>query len=619
MTTQTKTRSRAPGKLIQAVFPMVGMFLACVVLAIACLLLSYSNFSPDIFKGYFEHPMILVVNTLVAFALCMVLYTCIGRAWIAYLVTALVCLGIAIGNYYLIIIRCDPLQAEDILCLREALNITSTQSYELKISWRIVAAVAAGAACCVALGLIFRHGLSLKGRLLPLVVTGVLVCGTYWAVNTGTILRYCENYEYIDTWSSTQIYASRGVLYSFSRSALNLSSSKPDGYSEEKAEQYMAGYTDKDIPEERKVDIIVVMRESYNDLSDLGGTQTGVDWQTPYELYHKLAQESYTGRMVSNGFGGNTKDAERCFLTGSSEVPAYRRLANSYVWWLRRQGYTTEGAHPFNGWFYNRQNFNRYIGFENYYFKENLFGALSDEKAADDDILYEQILRLYNESSPDEPYFSFSVTFEGHGPYDYRGKDAQDNQYVLEGADTADGYALNDYLNCVRRRDEELMVLIDALRQSDRPVVVLTYGDHNATLGADINNYTTAAYDTYGINMDVSTEEGFYNYYTTEYLIWANDAAKEVLDFDFTGTGPTVSPCYLMNVLAECLGWEGNAHLQAMGDLMQTFPVISTKGIVSVEGKLVQQIDEAHTEQWRKFEYINYNWQHRFLYEELAE
>ena len=105
------------------------LLLACGVLTVCTLLLSYSNFTDEIFRGYFEHPIILFLNYAIVAGLCLLLYGLIGRAWLAFLVTWVICLGVALGNYYLIIIRTDPLQFEDLTCIREALAITDTQGY----------------------------------------------------------------------------------------------------------------------------------------------------------------------------------------------------------------------------------------------------------------------------------------------------------------------------------------------------------------------------------------------------------------------------------------------------------------------------------------------------------
>ena len=49
-------------------------------------------------------------------------------------------------------------------------------------------------------------------------------------------------------------------------------------------------------------------------------------------------------------------------------------------------------------------------------------------------------------------------------------------------------------------------------------------------------------YAELGISLDTTTEEGFRNYYSTWYLIWGNQAAKDLLGEDFQGQGPDLSP-----------------------------------------------------------------------------
>ena len=88
--------------------------------------------------------------------------------------------------------------------------------------------------------------------------------------------------------------------------------------------------------------------------------------------------------------------------------------------------------------------------------------------------------------------------------------------------------------------------------------MLAVFGDHKPWLG-----YSNSAYQELGVNLDTATEEGFYNYYSTRYLIWANDAAKEALGEDFVGEGPDVSSCFLMNLLFDLCGWQGNAWAQA--------------------------------------------------------
>lgn len=597
------------GQKVGYFFWNIGLLaLACFVLCLATLLLSAANFGMEVFDGYFEKPMIVLVNFMIPFAFAMVLYLFIGRAWIAYTVTAVIAMCIALGNFFLIAIRNDPLKFIDILCLREALDITATQHYELHFGWEVIISVLACAGAGVGLFFLARWTPKVKNRLGLLVTAACTVTVTAITLNDTTVVNeLMQNYDHINTWSSTQIYISRGVLYSFTRSAMNAFDSAPEGYSEKQAENVLAQYPQTNIPADKKVNIIAIMRESYCDLSALECDEGAIDFSC-YDAYHSLVAESYSGKLITNGFGGNTKNAERCFLTGSYAPIDNRKPADSYVWYLREQGYTAEGAHPFDGWFYNRLNVSRYLGFDTYKFREDTFYDLvGEEEVADDDVLYDVIWQMFDESDPNVPYFNFSVTYEGHGPYSYR-KNDYDTSFIRNHYAKPDGYAMNNYLSCVYQRDQELMVLVDRLRESDRPVVLLIFGDHKPTLGSDINNYTTAAYETFGIDMNVSSEQGFVDYYSTEYVIWANDAAKQMLGIDLAGKqGPMISPCYLMNVLFDAVGWDcGSSYMQAMGGYMEQFPVVSSKGRVSVNGVLSQSIPADQTEDYNDLLYIDY-------------
>lgn len=597
------------------------LLLACGALTAFTLRLSYSNLNPDIWMGYLEDLWIPLINLALVYGSCLVLYALLGRAWPAYLLTSLVWLGVALGNYYLIIIRTDPLQFVDLTCLREALAITGTQGYELELSAPILVSVGGVLGFTVLLALLSRWKPRWRGtRWLALTFSIAAFAGVSALGNSWTMLNLTQNYQHINTWSTTQIYVSRGVVYSFYRTVFS-GSGKPDNYSEADTVKLLNSYSEEAIPKDRKVDVFVIMRESYSDLSELDCDREAIDFSC-YERYHNFVNESVLkGNLVTNGFGGDTKNAERCFLTGYYTPRDWRKPTDSYVWYLKQEGYRTEGAHPFNGWFYNRLNVNRYLGFDAYEFREDTFDALvGEEVIANDDVLYDEIWRMYGQSDPDTPYFNFSVTYEGHGPYAYS-RNQYRTRFVKRDANSSDGFAMNNYLSLIQRRDEELMVLVERFRRSDRPIVLLTYGDHKATLGKDINNYTTAAYERYGMDVDLSTAEGFFNYYSTDYVIWMNDAAKAKLGVSGgLREGPTISPCYLMNVLFDTLGWgKGPAFLQAMGDKMEDFPIYSTKGRVSIEGELVTGIPGKWLDSYRMVQALSYYRQRHFSYEALAD
>ena len=69
----------------------------------------------------------------------------------------------------------------------------------------------------------------------------------------------------------------------------------------------------------------------------------------------------------------------------------FRSATNSYLWYLRDQGYTVEGSHPYYQWFYNRQNINSYLGFERYRFYEGDYEKLTSAALPEDSVLYQEV------------------------------------------------------------------------------------------------------------------------------------------------------------------------------------------------------------------------------------
>jgi hypothetical protein len=134
-------------------------------------------------------------------------------------------------------------------------------------------------------------------------------------------------------------------------------------------------------------------------------------------------------------------------------------------------------------------------------------------------------------------------------------------------------YILNNYLWSMQDTSGRMLTLLNELRDEEEPVVVLMYGDHKPWLG----DYESC-YEELGIDVNVSKMKGMVNYYGTEYVIWANEAAKAVLGDEFTGEGPTVGVTFLMNELFAKLGWKGDAHMQMMEEVRSELQTVSSIG-----------------------------------------
>ena len=557
---------------------------AALGLTLVSLLLAMGHYSLGIVRGYFEQPVILLLNYLPCVGLMFLMYGLTGRTSWAFAATAAVVLGFSVVNYYKLTFRDDPLLFVDLLLAKEAGNMAG--NYHLFVDVKLGLAL-----ICAAGGWAFLHFL-VRGRTPGVpraVIAGLSVLAmaalapTYLNASLyNTRAAYFERLP--NRWSSTQQYIARGFVYPFLHSIADVSPDPPEGYSEQEAAGLLSQYEDADIPEGKKVNIVGIMLEAFADFS----VYDRIEFQQDvYAIYHELEAESYSGALLDNIFAGGTVNTERAFLTGESSVVDYnhRSKTSSYVWYLKSQGYQTSGDHPCYAWFYNRRNINTYLGFDSYRFVENYYTQFTGGNVAYDAVFFPELTASVMEQMEDgAPLFSFSVSYQGHGPYsDSDCWWGETNDYIanFEMAQ-GDRTILANYFGSVMDTQRHLAEMVDTFRASGEPIVLVVFGDHKPWLG---NNSTV--YQALGIDLSQGSMESFYNYWSTRYLIWANDAAKEVIGHEMVGTGPDVSPCFLMNVLFERLGWKGDAYMQAVNECLQELPVMHSQGrYITADGEL---------------------------------
>lgn len=579
-----------------------GLTLAgAALLGLACLMLAHGPYDEAVFREYLTLPLLVALNLLPAMVLTALLYGLLGRAWLALAITALPVMGLALGNYYKLAFRDDPVVASDLPLLGEAGKMAG--EYHPFVTPRIALALGICAAAIVAVGLLARGRAGWRGRVLGSVLALAAAAALTPAYLSDALYSQQAAQNHLNRWSSTQQYLARGLLYPFLHSIPDAIPSPPEGYREAQTGQLLASYTDQDIPEEQKVNLVGIMLEAFTDFSRFAEVEVRPE---VYALYHALEAESYTGNLVTNIFAGGTVNTERAFLTGINTASLdYRSNASSYVWYLKSQGYQTSGDHPCNNWFYNRLNVNRYLGFDRYRFSEDFYAALSGQSTANDDIFFPQLTQsILDQMEDDRPLFSFSVSYQGHGPYSdevcWYG-DADDfvgNEQLDQGSRNI----LANYLASVRSTQASLMELVDTLRTTQEPVVLIVFGDHKPWLGN-----SNSVYHALGIDLSLSDEQSFYNYWSTRYLIWANDAAKAALGNDFVGEGPDVSPCFLMQVLFEQCGWAGDAYMQATREAYTTLPVMQEQGMYrTAQGTLTDTLTPEEQEVLQRFSHLEY-------------
>lgn len=610
------TSKRAPKHLKKGGFTdslfwtFLWLFLAGIGIGVLSLLFAVGPYGFSVFKSYFHHLLILFLNIAPVLLLIFCLYFLYGSARAAYITTSSVVVGLTFVNYYLLKFRDDPLMFADLLNAREGFSITVKQKYNLAPDRRMWFGIV-----CVLLGVFFislfvrhRSAVRFRKRMVLALIPAVLMVPLFRTISNQEVYKQkAVNFDSTNQWSATQVYLSKGFVYPFLHSMTFRTLKKPSGYRTSDAEKILDKYQDAKIPDSRKVSVITIQLEAFSDLSETGAK--GVDWDQVYGTYHKILENCYHGRLITNIFAGGTVNTERCYLTGFTQLKDFRENTNSYVRYFKSQGYSVTGSHPSYEWFYNRKNINQYLGFSNYYFYENYYKKLANNKIAADNLLMPEIYRLYQKEHQDgKPVFSFNVTYQGHGPYDssnvWRGEHFTDGRYS-----TASTNILDNYLGSIKDTAEQIQKLLESLQSSGDPVLVILYGDHKPWLGND-----NSVYRELGINLNLSTEEGFLNKYTTDYVIWASDAAVSILGDHFKGQGPNVSSNYLMNQLFDLCSWKGNAWMQATEDVHQVLPVMTTVGRFSEGGDLVEEKDlsKKAAATLKKYNLIQYYWEKHF-------
>lgn len=544
--------------------------------------------SRNLLLSYVTDPLILFLNLWPPVLLVWLFYFLFRRAWIGFLGGFLPIIGVALVNYYKIQLRADPFLAVDLNLASEAAGIVG--KYELELNWLIWLTLAALLAGLVFAVLLMPRGLrGWQGRML-----GALSAGALLAVSFVSI--YLNDYYYEKTggampWNEAQDYVSKGGIYPFLHSFQEMIFTAPEGYEQQKAEDLLNSYQDADIAEDQKVSVMGIMLEAFCDLTDFEILAQQDSVMDVYAPWHALEEQSVSGRLLTNIFAGGTVDTEWAFLTGYSNHSDFIQDTDSYVWYLDGQGYQTFGSHPGFGWFYDRQSINEFLGFQEYWFTENHYGDLVDPVAAQwnsDHVLMEELLKQLSERVQDGPCFSFSVSYQNHGPYEWQYTIA--DEYLTPESTGLTQESCNIWNNYLMRVADTLSAINDlvaGVEEMEEPVVLVLFGDHKPWGGNGNSGYSDL-----GCTFDLLTAQGFYDYYATPYIIWANSSAKEVLNREFTGEGGDFSPCFLMTEIFDQCGWEGPGFMQLAREIRQVTPLIHELGIYWKDGAPCYELPE---------------------------
>lgn len=503
---------------------------------------------PAIWEWAAAYPGHLLMTALLYTVPVYILGTLTGHLWIAAIPVGAAGMILALVDYFKNAINGTPLELADFGLAAQAGNVAGLAGdlTPPEDFW-----LAGAALLCAAAVLFFTRRLTaldslVRGRscLLSLTLAGILLTGT----GTRTVGGWLgvDFYTRMDAAASHDLH---GLTLALWRDIFPQPKTPPEGYSE----AYMLEVLDRvdeilgtgPAEEQTKPNILFILSESFYDLDRLPVLQYGSD---PLEHFHALEAESISGRFHSHYLGYGTGYIEMSMLYGlnSLDLPpgtnicfqndeVYERFDALAEQYTNSGNYTAEMLHAYDDTLYNRTVTYPLLGFNNLYFSDDIQqmgieyegGAYGGYYMRDGYFFQGMLDRMNAVNQTGKRAFLYGITMENHQPFDPE-KFNYECQIPLIAEDftPAQRDIIRVMLEGITRADQALGELTDALRDSPEPTIVVFFGDHRPNLfmpGGD-TVYTLLGLCPENDTLNWTTEQ-INDLYSTDYLIWANDAA----------------------------------------------------------------------------------------------
>lgn len=263
---------------------------------------------------------------------------------------------------------------------------------------------------------------------------------------------------------------------------------KPDGYSKERIQEITKKYQKAADERNKKADteqpnIIYVMSESFSDPSRLNGVEvTG----NPLAEYYKVANQTYSGNMLSQNYGGGTANIEFEALTGLSMALLNPQMTTPYtmlvpkmdqlpslVSTLQARQYETTAIHPYNTSMYKRKDVYDVLGFDQFLHQDTMThtDTIENNPYISDESAYQEVLDILADQK--QPQFVHLVTMQTHMPYN--GKYSNLDYSVKADGDVT---SIKNYLQDISYSSQALKNFTEELKKLPRRTLVVFWGDH---------------------------------------------------------------------------------------------------------------------------------------------
>lgn len=593
-------------KLDLAVDGSKSIVLDAVLIVAATLIADIALEFPSNIAVWNMKPVPFLIDMVIAIGLVAVPFLVSSGRTLASKIMCVVLFAIGIAEYTVLQFKNLPIQPGDLFALgtAAAVGANTTSGYTLTVGTGCMYGIAALIVSLILISLTSRD----RKRIVE--ANGEQAACSIWAAdveNADSLAKRAVGYRIVGwvlfalfigqftipyanglgisvyTWKPIPSYQDNGFLSSFVSTAQLMIPQKPKGYSKQIADKTVkelasrydeengegsAAKAARDQYSQQKPNIVVVMNETFSDLSIYDSIKDA-GYDGPQYLKSLYPDSILHGTLQVSAMGGGTCNSEFETLTGNSMAfigsgvypyETYNMNIDNLVSQLKGQGYDTHAIHPAAGSNWNRDGVYSAFGFDTFDDEATFVGATRFRNRIDDASTYSKTLEYLNGS--DTPQFIFDVTLMGHSGYE-TGLVPEDKQVncTVDGLDEKNQNKLNEYLAISNEEDAQLKTLIDGIKKSKKPTIVLFFGDHQPALSEAIG----------GESDDIVQTE---MQWQTCYTMWANyDVAGSV-----KGTELDTSTSYLSALLCHEAGIPMTDRQKAAYLLMEDVPKINVVG-----------------------------------------
>ena len=520
--------SRIGGLTAEAWRSLAGL-VVCTICGIIAIETPWNEAAGDIATSYFLIDFVVIFCVLVA-----LFFLGQRTGWLVGL-GLVACFALGIGQTFVIEFKGTALLPADLMALSTAAEVSSGYTYN-------VTTPMLGAALALAIGLIFCClmrpciGAPKRAWLLRPVANLAIAAACFMGIQGAFYnVSLQEDFEIsTDIWWPINSYTSGGFLPHFLNLFQKMQIGTPQDYSNETALEYeneLASVWQASQGEQRAAaeaqfndiqpSVICVMNETFSDLSLLNGLN--IDYTGP-AYFNSISDALVRGSLEVSAYGGGTCNSEFEFMTGNSlgyigsgnypytyyDLSGVQNLAAQFA----ELGYDTTAIHPNAATNWNRDEVYAGFGFNRFLSIDDFEGAPGYHSGCTDASTYQKILDQL--ASSDQPQFVLDVTMQNHSGYDQYNipeEDMLDYEFDFDPDDTALTHELNEYLSCINASDRDLEWFMNELRNLDRPVVLIFFGDHQPGMAGNVNDalFTNEDEITHGARS-----------YQTNYIVWTN-------------------------------------------------------------------------------------------------